>query len=63
MPLYKKYNDHETSPATQTMDIFIRRFDTGDYYKILFDSVLIGSIFVYEKAPGIMKLHRISWTE
>lgn len=63
MPLYKRYNDHETSPVTQTMDRFIRRFDIGDYYKVLFDNVLVGSIFVLEKAPGIMKLHIINILE
>ncbi len=52
MPLYIKYEDHETSPAKQAMDKFLRQFDIGDYYKIFCDSNLAGSVFVYEKEPG-----------
>jgi len=63
MPLYKKYQDHETSPVNQTLENFIRRFDIGDYYKILYDDNLAGSIFVYEKEPGIMKLSIIYMRE
>jgi len=60
MPLYIKYEDDETSPAKQTMDKFLRRFDIGDYYKIFCQSDLAGSVFVYEKEPGIMRLHIIN---
>lgn len=60
MPLYLKYEDHGFSPATQTMDRFIRRFEVGDYYKIYYDNNLVGSIFVFEKSPGTMKLHIIN---
>lgn len=63
MPLYKKYEDHETSPVTQTIDRFLRRFNIGDYYKILYEDNLAGSVFVYEKEPGIMKLHIINIRE
>ncbi|WP_226678085.1 GNAT family N-acetyltransferase [Mesobacillus jeotgali] len=63
MPLYKKYNDHETSPVTQTMERFSARFDRGDYYKILFEGTLAGSVFVYEKSPGLMRLHIINVLE
>ncbi|KYH30479.1 hypothetical protein CLTEP_26260 [Clostridium tepidiprofundi DSM 19306] len=63
MPLYKKYNDHETSPVMQTMERFLRRFEFGDYYKILYENNLAGSVFVYEKEPGIMRLHIITILE
>lgn len=63
MPLLIKYEDHDFSPATQTMDRFIRRFEIGDYYKIYCDNNLVGSIFVFEKSPGIMKLHIINILE
>lgn len=60
MPLYIKYEDDETSPANQTMHRFLNRFDIGDYYKIFCDSDLVGSVFVYEKAAGIMRFHIIN---
>lgn len=60
MPLYMKYQDHETNPATQTIEGFLKRFDIGDYYKILYKDNLAGSVFVYEKEPGRMKLHLIN---
>ncbi|MBT2684152.1 bifunctional NUDIX hydrolase family protein/GNAT family N-acetyltransferase [Bacillus sp. ISL-37] len=63
MPLYKKYNDHETSPVTQTMERFSARFERGEYFKILFEGELAGSVFVYEKSPGLMRLHIINILE
>ncbi|KYH31397.1 hypothetical protein CLTEP_23930 [Clostridium tepidiprofundi DSM 19306] len=63
MPLYKKYNDHETSPVMQTMERFLGRFEFGDYYKILYENNLAGSVFVYEKEPSIMRLHIINILE
>ncbi|WLR54430.1 bifunctional NUDIX hydrolase family protein/GNAT family N-acetyltransferase [Mesobacillus subterraneus] len=63
MPLYKKYKDHETSPVTQSMERFTARFDRGDYFKILFEAELAGSVFVYEKSPGLMRLHIINILE
>lgn len=63
MPLYKKYNDHETSPVTQTMERFKAKFGRGDYFKILFEAELAGSVFVYEKSPGLMRLHIINILE
>jgi isopentenyldiphosphate isomerase len=63
MPLYKKYNDHETSPVTQTMERFKAKFERGDYFKILFEAELAGSVFVYEKSPGLMRLHIINILE
>jgi isopentenyldiphosphate isomerase/GNAT superfamily N-acetyltransferase len=59
-PLYQKYNDHETSPATQTMERFLTRFERGEYFKIFFDGKLAGSVCVYEKSPGLMRLHIIN---
>ncbi|GAE45342.1 hypothetical protein [Mesobacillus boroniphilus] len=63
MPLYKKYKDHETSPVTQTKEKFSARFKRGDYYKIFFEGMLAGSVHVYEKSPGLMKLHIINILE
>lgn len=63
LPLYKKYNDHETSPVTQTMERFSARFELGNYYKILLDGTLAGSVHVYEKSPGLMRLRIINILE
>lgn len=63
MPLYKKYKDHETSPVTQTMERFSAKFKRGDYYKIVFEGRLAGSVHVYEKSPGLMRLHIINILE
>jgi len=63
MPIYQKYEDHETSPVNQTMDRFIKRFDIGDYYKIMYDESLAGSVFVYQEKPGVMKFHIINILE
>ncbi len=62
-PLYEKYQDHDTSPVTQPKDRFLRRFEIGDYYKINYQSNLAGSVFVFEKEPGTMKLHIINILE
>ncbi len=56
-PLLLKYEDLDFSPATQSMERFEKRFHIGDYYKILYKENSVGSIFVFEKSPGIMKLH------
>lgn len=60
LPLYEKYHDHGTSPVNQTLENFLKRFDVGDYYKILHQNYLVGSVFVYEKEPGVMNLHIIN---
>lgn len=57
MPIYEKYQDHETSPVNQSKERFVRRFEIGDYYKIYYENNLAGSIFVFAKKPGTMKLH------
>ncbi|MCB2289396.1 NUDIX domain-containing protein [Clostridium sp. CS001] len=60
LPLYEKYHDHGTSPVNQTLENFLKRFDIGHYYKILHQNYLVGSVFVYEKEPGVMNLHIIN---
>jgi len=60
MPLYTKYQDHETSPVMQSFDRFARRFEAGDYYKIMHHNQLIGSVYVFEKEPGVMRFHIIN---
>jgi isopentenyldiphosphate isomerase len=60
LPLYEKYHDHGTSPVNQTLEKFLKKFDIGDYYKILYQNYLVGSVFVYEKEPGVMIFHIIN---
>lgn len=60
LPLYEKYQDHGTSPVNQSMEKFLKRFDIGDYYKIVYQNKLVGSVFVYEKEPGVMRFHIIN---
>jgi isopentenyldiphosphate isomerase/GNAT superfamily N-acetyltransferase len=60
MPIYEKYQDHHTSPVTQPMERFLKRFEIGDFYKILYKNILAGSVFVYQKEPGVMRLHIIN---
>lgn len=59
-PVYEKYQDHDTSPVFQSFERFIERLKTGDYYKIFEDDLLVGSVHVYPKSPGIMRLHMIN---
>ena len=58
--IYDKYQDHETSPVNQAMDRFIKRFDVGDYYKILYKGNLAGAVFVYKTTNGKMRFHIIN---
>jgi len=60
IPIYEKYQDHGTSPVNQSLEKFLKRFEIGDYYKILYQNYLVGSVFVYEKEPGVMNLHIIN---
>jgi isopentenyldiphosphate isomerase len=61
--IYETYQDHEISPVNQTMGKFLGRFERGDYYKIIYQNILAGSVFVYEKEPGKMVLHIINMLE
>jgi len=60
MPLYEKYQDYETSPVNQTVEEILGRMEIGDYYKISYEGNLAGSVFVYEKELGVMKLQIIN---
>jgi isopentenyldiphosphate isomerase len=60
LPIYEKYQDHGTSPVNQSMEEFLKRFDIGDYYKILYQNRLAGSVFLNEKEPGVMRFHIIN---
>lgn len=61
MPLYEKYEDKETSPVFELEEHFKERFDSGDYYKILYNKeLLIGGINVKAIEPGKMKLRIIN---
>ena len=62
-PLFEKYKDYETSPVTQTFERFKERLLMGDYYKIFVGSSLIGSVHVYSKKLGTMRLHMINILE
>jgi hypothetical protein len=59
-PLYEKYQIYETSPLNQTVEKDLARMDSGDYYKILYEGNLVGSVFVYEKELGVMKFQIIN---
>ncbi|QFG00230.1 GNAT family N-acetyltransferase [Psychrobacillus glaciei] len=59
-PLYEKYEDHETSPVFQSLERFKERLITGDFYKIMYTNSLVGSLHVYAKSPGVMRLHMIN---
>lgn len=60
MPIYEKYQDHDTSPVNQPKGRFLRRFEVGDYFKINYKGELAGSVFVFERELGVMKLHVIN---
>lgn len=62
-PIYEKYQDHDTSPVFQTFERFNDRLQTGDYYKIYDNNLLVGSVHVYPKSPGAMRLHMINILE
>lgn len=62
-PIYEKYQDHDTSPVFQTFERFNERLQTGDYFKILKDELLVGSVHVYPKSQGVMRLHMINILE
>ena len=62
-PLYEKYQDHETSPATQTFEQFLIRFEQGDYYKILVEGNVAGGVHVTENSPGELRFRIINILE
>ncbi|MFJ7828260.1 GNAT family N-acetyltransferase [Psychrobacillus sp. NPDC096623] len=62
-PLYEKYQDHDTSPVFQSFDRFTERLQTGDFFKIYEKGLLVGSVHVYPKSPGFMRLHIINILE
>ncbi|WP_395940854.1 GNAT family N-acetyltransferase [Bacillus sp. FJAT-22090] len=63
MPLYEKYQDHKTTPVNQTFERFEERLKIGDFYKIILDHTIVGSVHVYAKSPGVMRLHMINILE
>lgn len=63
MPLYEKYEDHETSPVLQSFERFTERLQTGDFFKIYEGDSLAGSVHVYRKSSGFMRLHMINILE
>ena len=60
LPLYTKYEDHQTTPALQSFERFNERLLQGTFYKILEAGKLAGSVHVYKTAPNIMRLHMIN---
>ncbi|WP_277586244.1 bifunctional NUDIX hydrolase family protein/GNAT family N-acetyltransferase [Psychrobacillus antarcticus] len=62
-PIYEKYQDHDTSPVFQTFERFNERLQKGHYFKIYEYGLLVGSVHVYPKSPGIMRLHMINILE
>lgn len=63
MALYKKYEDHETSPVVQSFEAFMTRFSKGEYYKIFYKEELVGGVFVFKVNPNTMRLHIINILE
>lgn len=63
IPLYEKYEDHQTSPVVQSFERFKGRFETGNYYKINYDGKLAGGVNVFQKSPGVMRFHIINILE
>ena len=63
LPLYKKYEDHETTPALQSFERFQERLQQGNFYKIIVNGHLAGSVHVYKKSSQIMRLHMINILE
>ena len=61
--LHENCKDLKTTLVIQTMNMLLNRIDKGDYYKILINENLIGSIYVYPREPGKMKLHTIGILE
>ena len=59
-PIYEKYQDHDTSPVFQTFERFNERLQAGDFFKIYDQGFLVGSVHVFPKSPGIMRLHMIN---
>lgn len=59
-PMYEKYEDHETTPVKQTFERFKERLKLGDYFKISLGNSLVGSVHVYPKSAGVMRLHMIN---
>lgn len=63
LPLYKKYEDHQTTPALQSFERFQERLHQGIFYKIVVNGDLAGSVHVYKKSSQIMRLHMINILE
>lgn len=51
MPLLNKYQDHETSPANESMERIIDRIKQSftDYYLIKIDNISVGAIRIVRK--------------
>ncbi|WP_445678177.1 GNAT family N-acetyltransferase [Psychrobacillus sp. FSL W7-1493] len=63
LPLYKKYEDHQTTPVLQTFERFQERLHQGIFYKIIVEDELAGSVHVYKKSSQTMRLHMINILE
>jgi isopentenyldiphosphate isomerase len=60
MSLYEKYEDDKKDQLEQIIDKFLKRFEIGECYKILFEGSLVGSVVLYKKEPGIMRINSIN---
>ncbi len=58
MPLYKKYNDHDTSPAMEPIDktIWLLRDINTDYYMISWKDIVVGAVRISLVDDGIRKI-------
>ena len=56
----KNMQDHKTSPVSKRLKGLMNGYKQGTIYKIIRQSILVGSVHVYPKSPGIMRLHMIN---
>lgn len=58
LPLFKKYNDHDTNPACEPIDKTLKRITDpiNGFYKILKDDILVGGMVVKHSNPRTLFL-------
>jgi predicted N-acetyltransferase YhbS len=58
LPLYEKYHDDETSPATESMDKILDQLkqEDAEYYVIRLDGSEVGGIRIYKIENGVYRV-------
>lgn len=54
------YEEDSEGQLEEIIDKLLKRFEIGDYYKILFEDSLAGSVVLYKKEPDIMQINSIN---